>query len=312
MDLFSMYGGDDDEDGGSGGEIEITIHQNGNNLSIEGISSSKKRDKPDTEATIEFSSNSNNGEKRMKIGVDKCEVCKENVSKYKCPACFVLFCSAECSKQHRSESDCNGVKKKFLKLNNSRNNNNNQNNKNNNNNNSYHLILKRERSNLNQYYLLNVNQNVNNSLNLKEIIEYPTILVVFDLDKYNIIREDTEVLEKLQEEQKQIISNNLKAKFDPNLVNTLEESQQLLSGKPIVKKNNSSKSNANRNDTNNEDSNNSNNSKETIAKTDIQNEIKEESPVKSTVEEIKPEEPTTVSNKEIEEKEDDNEFFFTF
>ena len=38
----------------------------------------------------------------------KCEVCGVKSSIYKCPGCFVMTCSCECVKKHKSQSGCNG------------------------------------------------------------------------------------------------------------------------------------------------------------------------------------------------------------
>ena len=40
----------------------------------------------------------------------KCELCNENLSKYKCPRCFVETCSLQCVKQHKIDNNCSGVR----------------------------------------------------------------------------------------------------------------------------------------------------------------------------------------------------------
>jgi hypothetical protein len=49
----------------------------------------------------------------------KCEICKEVIHKYKCPACAVKTCSLKCCKTHKELYSCNGQrdKTKFVKLN---------------------------------------------------------------------------------------------------------------------------------------------------------------------------------------------------
>lgn len=39
-----------------------------------------------------------------------CEVCNENPSKYTCPRCEIKTCSLKCSKIHKSEVECDGVR----------------------------------------------------------------------------------------------------------------------------------------------------------------------------------------------------------
>lgn len=35
-----------------------------------------------------------------------CGICKEEISKYKCPRCKILYCSVQCFKLHRESADC--------------------------------------------------------------------------------------------------------------------------------------------------------------------------------------------------------------
>ncbi|KYQ89472.1 hypothetical protein DLAC_10144 [Tieghemostelium lacteum] len=51
-------------------------------------------------------------EPKLKIGVDKCEICATNTSKYKCPGCSILFCNLVCSNKHRVQKNCNGTMKR--------------------------------------------------------------------------------------------------------------------------------------------------------------------------------------------------------
>lgn len=41
-----------------------------------------------------------------------CEVCDKNQSKYTCPKCEVRFCSLMCSKIHKKELECDGIRDK--------------------------------------------------------------------------------------------------------------------------------------------------------------------------------------------------------
>ncbi len=40
----------------------------------------------------------------------KCQICNSPSPKYKCPACSILFCSVSCSKRHKMQSGCTGLK----------------------------------------------------------------------------------------------------------------------------------------------------------------------------------------------------------
>ena len=44
--------------------------------------------------------------------VASCEVCGDNVSKYRCPQCHLKTCSLTCIKKHKSQSKCTGVRDK--------------------------------------------------------------------------------------------------------------------------------------------------------------------------------------------------------
>ncbi|ORY05255.1 hypothetical protein K493DRAFT_333642 [Basidiobolus meristosporus CBS 931.73] len=50
---------------------------------------------------------------------EPCEYCKENTWKYKCPRCLLKTCSLNCSKQHKAETGCSGVRSKnhFVSMN---------------------------------------------------------------------------------------------------------------------------------------------------------------------------------------------------
>eukprot|EP01112_Ceratiomyxa_fruticulosa_P011825 TRINITY_DN3245_c0_g1_i2.p1 TRINITY_DN3245_c0_g1~~TRINITY_DN3245_c0_g1_i2.p1 ORF type:complete len:397 (-),score=90.43 TRINITY_DN3245_c0_g1_i2:44-1234(-) len=48
--------------------------------------------------------------KRTRLAV--CEICSVSDSKYTCPACMVKFCSLGCSKKHKENSACTGVRSK--------------------------------------------------------------------------------------------------------------------------------------------------------------------------------------------------------
>jgi len=40
----------------------------------------------------------------------QCEVCGVKAAKYKCPGCFCQTCSLQCSKQHKLDTTCSGVR----------------------------------------------------------------------------------------------------------------------------------------------------------------------------------------------------------
>jgi hypothetical protein len=42
----------------------------------------------------------------------RCEVCRVNFHKYKCPRCMTLTCSLDCCKTHKAASNCTGVRDK--------------------------------------------------------------------------------------------------------------------------------------------------------------------------------------------------------
>ncbi|KAF9430914.1 Box C/D snoRNA protein 1 [Entomortierella beljakovae] len=44
--------------------------------------------------------------------VVNCEVCGVHIAKYKCPGCFCQTCSLACSKQHKLDTTCSGVRSK--------------------------------------------------------------------------------------------------------------------------------------------------------------------------------------------------------
>jgi hypothetical protein len=50
----------------------------------------------------------------MSSGLDtvKCEICGLVEAKYKCPGCFCQTCSLQCSKQHKLDTTCTGVRSK--------------------------------------------------------------------------------------------------------------------------------------------------------------------------------------------------------
>ncbi|KAG5675732.1 hypothetical protein PVAND_005610 [Polypedilum vanderplanki] len=48
--------------------------------------------------------------KRERFG--SCEVCNKNQAKYTCPRCELHTCSLNCSKIHKKELDCNGIRDK--------------------------------------------------------------------------------------------------------------------------------------------------------------------------------------------------------
>ena len=44
-----------------------------------------------------------------------CQVCQVEEHKYKCPTCYILSCSLACSKAHKEESGCPGIRSAFEK-----------------------------------------------------------------------------------------------------------------------------------------------------------------------------------------------------
>ena len=40
----------------------------------------------------------------------KCSICGKNSSKYKCPGCQELTCSAYCSRKHKKRTGCSGTR----------------------------------------------------------------------------------------------------------------------------------------------------------------------------------------------------------
>ncbi|KAK3607484.1 hypothetical protein CHS0354_010289 [Potamilus streckersoni] len=44
--------------------------------------------------------------------MQRCEICKENAAKYKCPRCLAQTCSLSCVKHHKAEASCNGQRDK--------------------------------------------------------------------------------------------------------------------------------------------------------------------------------------------------------
>lgn len=42
----------------------------------------------------------------------QCEVCGETVSKYTCPRCETKICSLECTKTHKIQTSCSGIREK--------------------------------------------------------------------------------------------------------------------------------------------------------------------------------------------------------
>ncbi|CRK86526.1 CLUMA_CG000262, isoform A [Clunio marinus] len=55
----------------------------------------------------------------IKSRLGNCEVCNVNASKYSCPRCELKTCSLNCSKLHKTELDCNGIRDrtKYIPLN---------------------------------------------------------------------------------------------------------------------------------------------------------------------------------------------------
>ena len=49
-----------------------------------------------------------------------CEICKENLAQYKCPACGFMTCSVKCVKKHKENNSCSGKvpNSNFIPLNN--------------------------------------------------------------------------------------------------------------------------------------------------------------------------------------------------
>lgn len=43
---------------------------------------------------------------------DRCEVCKEEQAKYRCPRCGLETCCLKCVNKHKTENDCNGERDK--------------------------------------------------------------------------------------------------------------------------------------------------------------------------------------------------------
>lgn len=41
----------------------------------------------------------------MKLN-EKCEICNDTFSKYRCPVCVVLYCSMKCFKKHKESQKC--------------------------------------------------------------------------------------------------------------------------------------------------------------------------------------------------------------
>lgn len=46
--------------------------------------------------------------KAIPKGLTKCEECKSNPSKYKCPGCSIQSCSLPCVKAHKTRTGCTG------------------------------------------------------------------------------------------------------------------------------------------------------------------------------------------------------------
>ncbi|CAO4379787.1 unnamed protein product [Caenorhabditis nigoni] len=45
-----------------------------------------------------------------------CKVCLKNEHKYRCPRCELRTCSLDCSKKHKADNDCDGVRQAFSKV----------------------------------------------------------------------------------------------------------------------------------------------------------------------------------------------------
>ena len=43
-------------------------------------------------------------------GKSRCELCVEKEWKYRCPKCEIKTCSLECSKKHKEDLACDGIK----------------------------------------------------------------------------------------------------------------------------------------------------------------------------------------------------------
>ncbi|EGG19780.1 hypothetical protein DFA_06881 [Cavenderia fasciculata] len=282
---------------------------------------------------------------QQKIGVDKCTVCQDKISKYRCPGCFILFCSMICLGKHKTSTECTGVRRvtQFIPLDQmtdrdivneninrvhesgknlidssmvqtksvflqkaafkrminlyimpkqmSRHKDNTSNFrqkenliywkmewnfvndlfkivndnvcetdsikdiilkhindpvnryelkkyfKNNPDSKDPILLMKRERCTANQYYRIPLDSTLSSCLQYKELIEFPSILVInqHELVNYPIV-DDPQQLEEIQKEQKEIIQRYSKVKYDPNLVNTHDQINSLAKSNPVKKK----------------------------------------------------------------------------
>uniref|UniRef100_A0A8R1DLR6 Box C/D snoRNA protein 1 n=1 Tax=Caenorhabditis japonica TaxID=281687 RepID=A0A8R1DLR6_CAEJA len=45
-----------------------------------------------------------------------CKVCVKNEHKYRCPRCDIRTCSLDCSKKHKTDNECDGVRQPFTKV----------------------------------------------------------------------------------------------------------------------------------------------------------------------------------------------------
>ena len=46
-----------------------------------------------------------------------CHVCEKETSKYKCPKCLLLSCSLKCTRQHKIEHGCSGIRDRTAHIN---------------------------------------------------------------------------------------------------------------------------------------------------------------------------------------------------
>ncbi|CAI2354459.1 unnamed protein product [Caenorhabditis sp. 36 PRJEB53466] len=52
----------------------------------------------------------------VEVDSKMCRVCVKNEHKYRCPRCDIRTCSLDCSKKHKVDNDCDGVRQPFAKV----------------------------------------------------------------------------------------------------------------------------------------------------------------------------------------------------
>ncbi|CAL2045165.1 unnamed protein product [Caenorhabditis brenneri] len=128
MNLEKPVPGIEADDGHEDGEISddeddapIEMPTNQLNLLINYSSSEDEKSPEDVlnayKQKIEKEKIQNQGE-NSDVTVDPklCRVCLKNEHKYRCPRCDLRSCSLDCSKRHKEEKDCDGVRQPFIKV----------------------------------------------------------------------------------------------------------------------------------------------------------------------------------------------------